>query len=188
MLWPSVNNTGGTSFGSVFITFLNTSADMNSKLHWVCTRTLVGRRVRRWSPCRLGRRGVASVGFLQLRVLGKIELERRRLGFEDVRPCVNLEPHVDQATGWHVIDVLVGEAVRQLCDAGVVPDAGNMRGLGWKGPDDAPPLSGFRQVQPVIEHDPLFSVTDRAGDKCGGVAGALGSANEEQIRQPVALG
>ena len=40
-LWPSVNNTGGTSFGSVFITFLNTSADMNSKLHWVCARTLV---------------------------------------------------------------------------------------------------------------------------------------------------
>ena len=63
-----------------------------------------------------------------------------------------------------------------------------MRGLGRKGPDDAPPLSGFRQVQPVIEHDPLFSVTDRAGDKCGGVVGALGSANEEQIRQPVALG
>ena len=101
---------------------------------------------------------------------------------------VNLEPHVDQATGWHVIDALAGEVVRQLGDAGVVPDAGNMRGLGRKGPDDAPPLSGFRQVQLVIKHDPLLSVSDLAGDKCGGVAGARGSANEEQIRQPVAPG
>ena len=47
MLWPSVNNTGGTSFGSVFIIFRNTSADMNSKLHGVCDRTSVGSRVRR---------------------------------------------------------------------------------------------------------------------------------------------
>ena len=31
LLWPCVNNTGETSFGSVFITFRNTSADMNSK-------------------------------------------------------------------------------------------------------------------------------------------------------------
>ena len=161
---------------------------MNSKLRGINARTSVGRRVRRWSPCRLGRREVASVGFLRLRVLGKIELERRRLGFEDFRPGVNLKPHVDQATGWHVIDALAGEVVRQLGDAGVVPDAGNMCGLGRKGPDDAPPLSGFRQVQPVIKHDPLLGVTDLAGDKCGGVAGALGSANEEQIRQPVALG
>ena len=75
MLWPSVNNTGETSFGSVFIIFRNTSADMNSKLHGVNARTSAGRRVRRWSPYRLGRRGVASVGFLGLRVLGKIELE-----------------------------------------------------------------------------------------------------------------
>ena len=75
MLWPSVNNTGGTSFGSVFIKFWNTSADMNSKLHGVNARTSAGRRVRRWNPYLLGRRGVASVGFLRLRVLGKIELE-----------------------------------------------------------------------------------------------------------------
>ena len=75
MLWPCVNNTGETSFGSVFITFRNTSADMNSKLSGVNARTSVGRRVRRWSPCLLGRRGEASVGFLRLRVLGKIELE-----------------------------------------------------------------------------------------------------------------
>ena len=136
----------------------------------------------------LGRRGVASVGFLRLRILGKIELERRRLGLEDVRPCVDLEPHVDQAAGWHVMDVLAGEVVRQLGDAGVVPDAGDVRGLGRKGLDDASPLSGLRQVQPVIEHDPPLSVSDLAGDKCGGVAGALGRAGEEQVRQPVALG
>jgi len=136
----------------------------------------------------LGRRGVASVGFLRLRVLREIELERRRFGLEDVRPGVNLEPHVDQAASWHVIDVLAGEVVRQLGDAGVVPDAGDVRGLGRKGPDDASPLSGLRQVQPVIEHDPLLSVTDLAGDKCGGVAGTLGLAGEEQIWQPVALG
>ena len=117
---------------------------MNSKLSGVNARTSVGRRVRRWSPCLLGRRGVASVGFLRLRVLREIELERRRFGLEDVRPGVNLEPHVDQAASWHVIDVLAGEVVRQLGDAGVVPDAGDVRGLGRKGPDDASPLSGLR--------------------------------------------
>ena len=74
-LWSSMDNTGETSFGSIFISFRNTSADMNSKLHAVKARTLAGRRVRRWSPYRLGRWGVASVGFLRLRVLGKIELE-----------------------------------------------------------------------------------------------------------------
>ena len=52
MLWPSVNNTGETSFGSVFITFRNPLADMNSKLHGVSARTSAGRRVRRWSPGR----------------------------------------------------------------------------------------------------------------------------------------
>ena len=74
-LWSSMDNTGETSFGTIFITFWNTSADVNSKLHGVNARISAGRRVRRWSPYRLGRRGVASVGFLRLRVLGKIELE-----------------------------------------------------------------------------------------------------------------
>ena len=94
------------------------------------------------------RLGMSAGGFkrgvLWPRILGKIELERCRLGLEDVRPSVNLEPHIDQATGWHVIDVLVGEVVRQFGDARVVPDAGYVRVLSRKGPDDASPFSGFR--------------------------------------------